>query len=215
MKKRGIKKMTTQKIIDNIQTRLENLVSERFSGSYQQIDISCSNYNPTIDSNITITITVTDESGTPISGLSVPLKIDGTSISGVTTNSSGVATHTYNCTDWGNHKISVKSVSTFINVTGWKTFTNTSDYTVKYNKDFVRVDVHIPTSKTFTGSWTDWASILSSSPQLRPAMPIVFMDMSGSILAKLRDNDDRIGFKTVSGSSVSSTFYGSVTYARK
>ena len=113
--------MTTQKIIDNIQTRLENLISERFSGSYQQIDISCSNYNPTIDTSITITITITDESGTPISGFTVPLKIDGTSISGVTTNSSGVATHTYTCTEWGTHRINVKSTSAQINVKGWKT----------------------------------------------------------------------------------------------
>ena len=118
--------MTTQKIIDNIQTRLENLISERFSGTYQNIDISCSTYNPTIDTSVTITITVTDQNDDPISGFTVPLKIDGTSITGITTNSSGVATHTYTCTEWGNHKISVKNTSAFINVTGWRTITHTN-----------------------------------------------------------------------------------------
>ena len=163
--------MTTQKIIDNIQTRLENLVSERFSGSYQQIDISCSNYNPTIDSNITITITITDESGTPISGFTVPLKIDGTSITGITTNSSGVATHTYTCTEWGNHKISVKSVSTFINVTGWKTPTNNSDYTFSYNHELCELRIHIastsiPATPEAFGGFTVPAGY-------RPATPVV------------------------------------------
>lgn len=160
--------MTTQKIIDNIQTRLENLISERFTGSYQNIDISCSTYNPTIDTSVTITITVTDQNGDPISGFTVPLKIDGTSITGITTNSSGVATHTYNCTDWGNHKINVKSVSAFINVTGWRTITHTN-YTLWINGAERLCEIIYYKSNTSVGTtWTDIETITDTD--YRPAL---------------------------------------------
>ena len=153
--------MTTQKIIDNIQTRLENLISERFTGTYQNIDISCSDYNPTIDTNVTITITVTDQNDDPISGFTVPLKIDGTSISGITTNSSGVATYTYTCTEWGNHKISVKSVSTFINVTGWKEIALTNG-TLWVNGAERICEAHFSKSTEF-GAANSWTYVATES----------------------------------------------------
>jgi hypothetical protein len=118
--------MTTQKIIDNIQSRLEDLVSARFSGTYQNIKITCSSYDPLIDTDITITIKVTDQNGDPISGFTVPLQIDLSYIAGVTTNSNGVATYTYTCNSWGVHRIGVNSISAFITVTGWREITLTN-----------------------------------------------------------------------------------------
>lgn len=198
--------MTTQKIIDNIQTRLENLISERFSGSYQQIDISCSNYNPTIDSNITITITITDESGTPISGFTVPLKIDGTSISGITTNSSGVATHTYNCTEWGTHKISVKSVSTFIRVTGWKEIT-VSNGTLYVNGETRTCELHYSTSKGFTtaNTWTFMETITEIS-NYPPTTTLYAQGSAEPVIARLFDTGSIQALCRNANTTISVTF---------
>ena len=126
--------MTEQRVIDNVQTRLETLIGERFTGTYHNIDINCSNYNPDIDTTITVTVTVTDQNDDPVEDYTVPLKIDGTGITGVVTNSSGVATYNYTPTTGGIHKLSVKSVSSFINVGGWKTILNQSGITFYVNE---------------------------------------------------------------------------------
>lgn len=113
--------MTHTEIIDNIQTRIENLISERFTGTYFNIKIEPSNYNPNIDDTITVTITVTDQNDDPIPNWTVPLTINGTAITGtLTTNANGVATYNYTCSEWGVCRFSVKSCSTHINVTGFK-----------------------------------------------------------------------------------------------
>lgn len=113
--------MTYTEIIDNIQNRIENIISERFAGTYQHITIEPSNYNPSIDDEITITITVTDQNDDPISNWTVPLMINGNAVtSTLKTNTNGVATYTYTCSEWGAVKFSVKSQTTQIQVTGLK-----------------------------------------------------------------------------------------------
>lgn len=179
--------MTTQKIIDNIQTRLENLISERFTGTYQNIDITCSNYNPSIDSNITITITVTDQNDDPVTGFTVPLKIDGTSISGITTNSNGIATHTYTCNAWGTHKISVKNISSFINVGGWKTQRNETNYQVYENKDYYYVVINV-SSMTFSSQ--SWATHFNIPSPYRPPSHIPLSTSSRSAMGRFATTGD-------------------------
>ena len=123
--------MTYTEIIDNIQTRIENIISERLAGTYQHITIESSNYNPEIDDEITVTITVTDQNDDPISNWNVPLMINGTSITGtLKTNSQGIATYTYTCNTWGAVKFSVKSQTTQIQVTGFKLIQSNTTYTL-------------------------------------------------------------------------------------
>ena len=202
--------MTTQKIIDNIQTRLENLVSERFSGSYQQIDISCSNYNPTIDTSITITITITDESGTPISGLTVPLKIDGTSISGVTTNSSGVATHTYTCTEWGTHRINVKSTSAQINVKGWKTIWSDSGIVIKVNGEFAVCTFNI-SSTPFPTTFSQFSGQIVPNGY-RPDTPVVENCYNNNNVLVAVQPDGTIMRRSMTGSSITGACGGTLQW---
>ena len=70
-------------------------------------------------------------------------------------------------------------------------------------------------SLTFPKDWADWSSILSGSVDVKPKMPVLFYDMTGRIMARLIDNKDTIAFKTTTGSNLTQSFYGSVTYARK
>lgn len=161
--------MTTQRIIDNIQTRLETLIGERFTGTYHNIDINCSDYNPDIDTTVTVTITVTDQNDDPVTDYTVPLKIDGTSITGVTTDDNGTATYNYTCNDWGIHKISVKSISAYIDVKGWRLFYNQNGYTGKYNEKYVHLTVNIQ-GTTFPTNFTEFGIdvLPDSNPDLRP-----------------------------------------------
>ena len=101
--------------------------------NYEITNIECSDYNPSIDGNITVTITVTDVYGDAISGESVTVTAsegtftqlngsDITSASSVTgtTNSSGQFTLTYSCTEWGLITFTANNKTVQCNVTGFR-----------------------------------------------------------------------------------------------
>ena len=210
--------MTEQRVIDNVQTRLETLIGDRFTGTYHNIDINCSNYNPDIDTTITVTITVTDQNDDPVEDYTVPLKIDGTSITGVTTNSSGVATYNYPCTAWGVHKISVKSVSAYVKVGGWRTFIDTNIYNGKYNDEYVHLKIST-TGITFTSSWTEFnVDVLpDSTPDLRPSGTIT-LPTGGNPrnFVRISSNSRRVARATIAGQTLSDqTMYVEYLYKRK
>jgi len=104
--------------------------------NYKITNIGASDYNPSIDGNITVTITVTDVYEDPIEGENVTVtasggtftELNGSSITAAatvtgTTNSSGQFTLTYNCTQWGLITFVANTTSTQIRVTGFKQIT--------------------------------------------------------------------------------------------
>lgn len=210
--------MTTQRVIDNIQTRLETLIGDRFTGTYHNIDINCSNYNPDIDTTITVTITVTDQNDDPVEDYTVPLKIDGTSITGVTTNSSGVATYNYSCNTWGVHKISVKSVSAFINVKGWRTFIDHTNYWGKYNDEYVYLRVSMPEATVPTTYLEFNIDVIpDSNPDLRPTGAMA-LPSGGSArnFVRITSNSRRVARATMAGQQLSNqALYVTFLYKRK
>ena len=101
--------------------------------NYKITNIEASDYNPSIDGNITVTITVTDVYEDPIEGENVTVtasggtftELNGSSITAAatvtgTTNSSGQFTLTYNCTSWGLITFVANTEKLQIKVTGWK-----------------------------------------------------------------------------------------------
>ena len=101
--------------------------------NYKITNIEASDYNPSIDDSITLTITVTDVYEDPVTGESVTVtasegtftQLNGSSITAAatvtgTTNSSGQFTLTYTCTEWGLITFSANNQSTQVNVIGFK-----------------------------------------------------------------------------------------------
>ena len=101
--------------------------------NYNITDISVSNYNPTIDGTVTLTVTVKDVYGDAVSGESVIVtasagnftKYNGSTITGAssytgTTNSSGQFTLTYTCSEWGLITFSANTKQLQIFITGFK-----------------------------------------------------------------------------------------------
>ena len=145
-------------------------IAEILGRNYKITSIECSDYNPQIDGNITVTITVTDVFGDAISNESVTVtasegnftQLNGTSITAAatvtaTTNISGQFTLTYTCTEWGLITFSANTVNKQILVKGYKTIKDDSGIRVRVNGDSVECRVIIsstnfPTSFTqFTG----------------------------------------------------------------
>ena len=135
--------------------------SDVLGDNYEITNIVCSDYNPSIDSTITVTVSVDDVYGDAVSGESVAVTVsegnftqlngsDITSASSVTgtTNSSGEFTLTYSCTEWGLITFTANNKSTQVSVTGWKQMqTLASDKVIVYTDG---KNAKIKISGTFT-----------------------------------------------------------------
>lgn len=98
--------------------------------------LTVSNYNPRIDSNVTLTVTVEDVYGDPVVGGVVTVTasagdftaLNGGSITASatvdgTTDASGQFTLTYTCSEWGLVTFSANNTSKQVHVTGWREIT--------------------------------------------------------------------------------------------
>jgi len=154
-------------------------MSERYNVSasavlgenYKITNIECSDYNPSIDGNITVTITVNDVYGDSVEGENVTVtasegtfaQLNGSDITSAstvtgTTNSSGQFTLTYNCSVWGLMTFSANNRSTQVNVTGFKKIAENTTYTLMVDESTrcCRIEAHrtgvtIPNGHSFSG----------------------------------------------------------------
>ncbi len=83
-------------------------------------ELYASDYNPTIDTNITVSCRCTDIHGDAVEGKSLTLYRNGTSVSSSITNNEGIASWSVTCNDWGLVTFSANTSSTQIFVRGWK-----------------------------------------------------------------------------------------------
>jgi hypothetical protein len=208
--------MTYTEIIDNIQTRIENIISERLAGTYQHITIEPSDYNPDIDDEITVTITVLDQNDDPISNWNVPLMINGTSITGtITTNSQGVATYTHTCDTFGMLKFSVKSAMTQIKVGGWKTYKETEVWKVEYNETHTRVTLASTITVNVTTTPTRYGTVLFSDWWLRPKQPMMFPTYNSNVIVMASNSVDTLRHRTITGSVTMTSQYFQIEWAHQ
>ena len=195
-------------------------ISEILGANYKITNIECSDYNPQIDGNITVTITVTDVFGDAISNESVTVtasegnftQLNGSSITAAatvtaTTNSSGQFTLTYNCTEWGLITFVANNTSIQIRVTGFKVVTSTNQ-TYYTGEDIVHLYINTSGSLTATTSWKDFGTVVGQSS--RPSANIQFMEQFGSVILRVK-TDGVLQYRSITGSNVSMT--GIVAYA--
>ena len=82
------------------------------------VNLEASNYNPSIDSTITLTANITDEFGNPIPFYPLTLKKNGSSLSQGITNNVGMTTFTYSCFSIGLQCFSINDSNIFVNIAG-------------------------------------------------------------------------------------------------
>ena len=165
-------------------------------------DISISDYNPSIDSNVTVDINVTDGNGEIVGDHDFTLQFDDDSTD-LTTDNEGSASYTYECTDWGVHRFSVGSTISFIRVGGWRNFRDDSSFTGYYNDHSVYLSVHVSQVPVDT-SWGEFSAnvIPTSDPDLTPHGYVVSPTAQNArILIRAKPNSARIDRASISGSS--------------
>ena len=210
-------------------------VEDVLGENYKITNIECSDYNPSIDGNITVTITVNDVYGDAISGESVTVtasegtftQLNGSDITASdsvtgTTNSSGQFTLTYNCSEWGLITFTANNQSTQIRVVGYKTTTPHQYYTIYEFEDKVGVRINVPTNITFNTTW----SLVNNQVipwSLRPRYPVTCPNYDGGSST----NNTAIGVrpansgevveivaKSLGSSSVSTTSYAYLEWSK-
>lgn len=144
--------------------------SDVLGDNYKITSVECSDYNPSIDSTITVTVSVDDVYGDAVSGESVTVtvsegnftQLNGSDITGAssvtgTTNSSGEFTLTYSCTQWGLITFTANNKSTQVSVTGWKQVQSLSNDRVFVHTDGKNAKIRIGgtfSTSTSAGEYT-------------------------------------------------------------
>ena len=111
--------------------------------NYKITKIVASDYNPNIDSTITVTVTVKDVYDDPVENESVQVtcnigkftKLNGSTISDTqsvtgNTDSNGQFTLTYTCSEWGLVTFSAKNHNTQIRVAGFRKIVENATYSL-------------------------------------------------------------------------------------
>lgn len=133
--------------------------------------ISCSNYNPTIDTDISVTVKVTNQAGNPVVGHTVSILKNNSSWKSGTTGSNGEFTTTYTCSEWGLTTFSANNVSLQIKVKGFKSKSMWNG-TLYYDDEKVEYWVNYAPTTTLQvhNSWTDSGAFDVVPEELRPKM---------------------------------------------
>ena len=155
--------------------------SDVLGENYKITSVECSDYNPSIDSTITVTISVNDVYGDAVSGESVTVvasegtftQLNGSDITAAssvtgTTNSSGQFTLTYSCTEWGLITFSANNTNIQVNVIGFKSKSMWNG-TLYYDNEKVQYVLDWQGSGNYhASSWTDSGAFDTVPSDLRP-----------------------------------------------
>ena len=165
--------------------------SDVLGENYKITSVECSDYNPSIDSTITVTISVNDVYGDAISGESVTVtasegtftELNGSTITAAasvtgTTNSSGQFTLTYNCSEWGLITFTANNKTTQVKVGGYKTTTPHNNYTLYEFEDRVGIRINISSNITFKTTWSNINNQVIPF-RLRPRYPVTCPNYDG------------------------------------
>ena len=182
--------------------------------NYKITKIVASDYNPNIDSTITVTVTVKDVYDDPVENESVQVtcnigkftKLNNTTITASssvtgTTNSNGQFTLTYSCTEWGLITFSAKNhIHLQIRVTGYSQISssNITNYTIYQKENHIRVVFNYPT-QSLTTTWSTLTSAAIGDKTKRPSTPIVGVGHYGNYL--IRINAGTFESRTISGTA--------------
>ena len=154
-------------------------------------NITCSNYNPTIDTDISVTVKVTNQAGTAVTGQTVNILKNNSAWRNGVTDSNGEFTTTYTCSEWGLTTFSANNKSIQVCVDGWRLL---SGYTEQSSFRFYRNKTHAKMilegwgqTITFTSTWTQFGSE-SYATTIKPKGYVVGINNWGNVFFRINPN---------------------------
>lgn len=188
--------------------------------SFYRYNISADTYNPTIDTNVTVTCKVTNIFGTPIANKTVTLLMDNahiiitennttTDISEQTTDTNGEATWTIPITDWELHNLTIATNTIYIQAKGWReTGQGLTNVEIYRNKENAKI-IFKGRSQYIGTSWTAFGG----SPycaDVKPSRPITSY-LNGDVYICRIDGQGNIELKTTTSGTY--TLYGQIDWS--
>ena len=200
-------------------------VEDVLGDNYKITNIEASDYNPSIDGNITVTITVNDVYGDAVSGESVLVtasagnftKYNGSTITGAssytgTTNSSGQFTLTYTCSEWGLITFSANNTNIQVTVIGFKSQSMWNG-TLYYDNEKVQYVLTYSASGTYSQStWTDSQAFDVVPSSLRPQRPVYSSVGYTRMTVRVNPDTGKIQYVTGGASISDPVFYTVLTW---
>ena len=186
-------------------------LSDILGSAYYRYELSSSNYNPTIDSTITITCTCKNVLGNPIANKTLELMMNGVSQGTSTTNANGIATWSITFSDWGNKHFHIGNANLDLVVTGWKTVAQGTWYNLKTNGEFVELTMFGSHSVNISTNWTTALSIANDT--YRPQQIVMGIGYNQT-LYQIKTNGD-IQIARFNGSATSTTATGTYYWKLK
>lgn len=112
-------------------TRFTVPIKNILGKAYYRYEITSSNYNPSIDSTVTITVTCKNAFGSLISDKEISL-YDNESLLDTDTTENGVATFSYTFNDWNKHNFKVEDATLQLGAKGFRLTTTKTNNVMTY-----------------------------------------------------------------------------------
>ena len=168
--------------------------------------ISCSNYNPTIDTDISVTVKVTNQAGNPVVGHTVSILKNNSSWKSGTTGSNGEFTTTYTCSEWGLTTFSANNTNIQVNVTGFKSRSMWNG-TLYYDNEKVQYVLNYQASGNYnTATWTDSGAFDTVPLNLRPKHNVYSTLGDTRMVVRVNYSTGKLQYVT-GGASVSNPYF--------
>ena len=157
--------------------------------------VYASDYNPTIDSSITVYCRCTDITGTPVPEKSLTLFKDGSSVSSSITNSSGVASWTVTLSDWNVHYFNVNNVSIVLKAKGFKT-KDMWHGTLYYDNEKVMYSLEYQSPSTYQTqlNWTDSGAFDTIPSELRPPQTVYSNTSDTRLFVRVNSSSGKVQY---------------------
>lgn len=169
-------------INDNISYLTEQVNTHRY-----YYDIRCSEYNVDIDSEITVTIVVSDDDNELVPNYEFNLLLDDELLTTLTTDETGTVTYNYTCNEFGIHTFSVNEYKISIKVSGWKSYpSTTTGFSIKYNEDYCSINLNYPSNHTLNHTYDLITLAEGYRPDIAIAVPLATISSNGETYGYLR-----------------------------
>ena len=183
--------------------------------------ITPSNYEPKIDSNITVNVQVTDKQGLPVTNTSIsllctkakpntyPYQNETTTLT-ATSNSQGIATFTVNMSNWGIWDFQAGYTHCQVYVDGWRRILNADTYSLYRNQTRAKVILNGVSASNVTWNWQQFTNALTAA-SVRPVRDVVALTNSGETYI-LIDTNGKFWYMVSVMYSHSDTLYAQIEW---
>lgn len=192
--------------------------------NYTVTSLTVSDYNPNIDSTITVTVTVKDVYDDPVENESVQVtcnigkftKLNGSTISDTqsvtgNTDSNGQFTLTYTCSEWGLATFSANNISTQVHVRGWRKITTGTGQL--WVNDETKTAVFYFTRTGAITSEISYANAIPSTYRPRGTIRMIPHNSTSATAKLIIETTGTVRLNTSSYGSTSLTLECQITYA--